>query len=587
MSRTTTTVDLKVNARELQKLDRVLGKTFDPARAKALSEAAGDLNKSFEQAAGAARGMASALEQAASTASDFSKLKQQLAAVRQEARRVRQELGAIGGVGAGATSAGGGGGGGGGSGGRGGGGFDWGRASDRAMGDPDTAGRGRKALSHGIEAIPRLGLAAAGVMLLGGALYSSYQRAARSRRDTYAARTPLGGSGRGRMPGLATGGGLHEITGTGITYGLSEAETHPMYGQMAAARGGPLSGQAFGFGMAAKYGMGVDLGTTGGLMKGLSRAGNMGGAAQRRGIATMIGQALALGLDGSEVNKYLQDISQLVGQQAEIGQRQLDMTAFREAERALGGEVGGYQAQRIIRGFAQGVSEIGYKGAGGATEFMLATAAGYRPGQGQDSYFAALQRMQDVGSNPQLLEGYLGRFMGGDDQGIHTRTAMIQRALQGIPGMGNVHQDTARRIAGGDRGAIREITMGVSDITEGGARGVAGDLQVEAGFEARRVRAGAEMAPAMQSLTDVTITVGEAFTSLAPAIEGAAWTMKGLVTAVSGVVGALGWFKDTLVGSSGDAVDAAVEVRRETGTNSAAVNTGMMTLEQERLWRRR
>jgi hypothetical protein len=300
-----------------------------------------------------------------------------------------------------------------------------------------------------------------------------------------------------------------------------------MYGQFMSGAGRGLGKDSFGAGLGAQQTYGVGLETSGAMMHSFRRLQSSryasGVGTEADGLAQFrkqLSAAVTLGLDGAELTGYMQESASLLSQQVELGQRDIDMTAFREQERDLGRELGGFQGARITRGFAQGVSEMGYSGAGGATEFQLASAAGYAPGQGMDSYFEALQKMQDVGQNPALMDRYLERYTDPDIGGEHTRIAMVQRAMEAV-GV-RMHADTARRYLGGDKGALSEVTAGV------GVSGVSSDLVTEASFERRRADMGGTMASAMQSLTETTLEMTRAAAAMSGAMTLVADGMAGI-----------------------------------------------------------
>ena len=179
----------------------------------------------------------------------------------------------------------------------------------------------------------------------------------------------------------------------------------------------------------------------------------------------------------------------------------------------------------MVSQFARGVSAKGYEGVGGATEFALAQAAGYEPGQGTDAYFKALHKMQNVSENPALMTSYLKRFLlPGEQAGSSTETAMIQRALQAVNV--KVHADSARSLAAGLR-AGRGATA-LANLPGLTAQGVHGDLRVEASLEAERADAGRKLAKTMQSLSRTTIELMKVVAKLSPALEGAAAVLEGV-----------------------------------------------------------
>ena len=517
--RTTANITIKADARSLNKVAQQMEDAFNPARAEGMQRATEGLNTSLEESGDTAGELAEQLGDAAGAVEGFKKLKQEIRSVTQEVKRLAQELQKVGGP---RRGSGGGGGSqvpsapttrtggapgtrvinppsGGGAGGSGSGGSMASRLRAGAYGGMSTA----------LSGIPIAGPAAGAILSMASSAYGGFLQRETGRRGSYAARNDA----TGRGGGVGAGG----IEGVAERFGHDQSAGNAMYGQFMSGAGAPLSSRSFGLGMGAQQNYGVDLGTTGSLLSGFRRGSGATEGGARGQFAKEMSAAVTMGLDGAELTGYMQQTAQMVTQQAELGARQLDMAAYHTAEKGLAATVGGFQSARITRGFSQGVSEMGYSGAGGATEFNLAVQAGYRPGQGMDSYFGALQKMQDVGSNPELMEGYLERFMDPSVGGENTRTGMIQRALQAT-GV-RVHADTARRIAGGDTSAIREVALSQGSI--GRAGGVNSALVTEAGFTRRTAEAGADpaMVRAMQNLRETTITMQETVTTLGPMIE--------------------------------------------------------------------
>ena len=541
--RTTAEINLKINsARALGDLDRAMNEAFDPTRIEDTTRATEDLGSTLEETGGAARVMATALDDAGESQQQFKLLKGELRSVRAEAKRVNQELERTLELSSqipSAAGSGGEGGGGGSGGGRGGGparipGATPGTTtrsppSGGGGGAPPSGGGGGGAgggtsstmqgVAAGLGGIPIVGALIGTLVGLSSQAYQSHLGRARSRRGTMAARTA-----GGDWAGAISSGSLE---GVGVGFGYAPTETAGMYSQFMSRAGGPLDQSSFKAAMGAQQTFGVDLGTSGGLIRGMMRGGSLDqSAALSRGLVAPLTNAVRLGLDGSELSAHMQETAQMVSKQVDLGVQSLNMAQYRETEIEMGERVGGYMGARMTRSFAQGVSDIGYRGAGGATEFMLAQQAGYEPGQGVEGYFSAAQRMQDIGNNPEMLQGYLQRFIR-DGAGEATNIAMVQRGYSAATGGQQLHADTARRFISGSRTPLSGGAIG----TLGRARGVHGDLATEAGFEVDRADAGTGVSDAMQSLTRSTINLMDAADQLSPLLEGAAGLLE-LATAL-------------------------------------------------------
>ena len=512
MARTTAEIEVKVNARALNDLERTLGDAFDPARAEGLTSATEDLNTAFEETGDVAKTLAESLDKAGDSVKKFKKLRDELKSVREEAKRVNSEFRRMQNLGGGGPRPPGGRGPGGGGGGGGGGG-----APPGGGGGSGAAGANRSfsAWTTGLKAVPYAGMALGAMTMMMRGAYQSHLGRAGARRGSYAARR--------QSQGGALGASGFERQGEG--FGYAPSESNQMYGQFMSQAGQPLEKGSFGAALGAQQSYGVGLETSGSMMHSFMRAGgeNQGGA--RREFKEQLAAAVTLGLDGSELTGYMQQSAELLSQQVEIGARDLDMSTYQSAELNLSEIVGGLQGGRITRGFSQGVSEMGYAGSGGATELQLAMAAGYQPGEGMESYHAARRKMQDVGTNPELMESYLARYTSEDVGGIETRTAATQRALEAV-GV-RVHADTAQRIVEGDKTALEGVASGELTL---GARGVDSSLVKEAGFERRRADIGGtpKLVGTMHKLTEATIQMQQTAANLSSVMLGMATVIEGI-----------------------------------------------------------
>lgn len=342
-----------------------------------------------------------------------------------------------------------------------------------------------------MKALPFVGAGIAGVLMAASKTYSRFLARETGRRGSFAAR-------QGAQTGDLTG--ASGLEGAGQAFGYAAPAAQQMYGQFMSRAGAPLGRDAFSSGLGANFRYGVDLGEAGAQMQAFRRGSSLGDAGAQEAFENTLRQAVGMGLDGSELSSYMQSQTQLVQRQVELGARGLDLTSFRALEGMLGGRVGGLQAQRMAREFSTGVSDIGYSGAGTASEFLLAQQAGYSPGSGTEAYFASLLKMQEISSNPELMEGYLSRFVtegAGEAQNI----TMLQRGYRAVTGT-NLHQDAARAYLGG--GGAEALMPGAIDL---GTTGVAGALQEEASFQNQLADLGAGFQEFQATMHRLDITV--------------------------------------------------------------------------------
>ncbi len=474
-------ISLEVNGRGLGSLNEQIEEAFDSARVEEFSSTTEEATQVLREAGGAARELSDNLEDSNDEFEGFKAAKQTIADVRRESKELNRSLRETvrllrqtqqgGGPGRGA----------------GGGGGPGGIVSDARGAGGDASGGGASAM----KAIPFVGAGIAGVLMAASKTYSRFLARETGRRGSFAAR-------QGAQTGDLTGASGLESAGQAFGYAAPAAQQ--MYGQFMSRAGAPLGSDAFSSGLGANFRYGVDLGEAGAQMQAFRRGSSLGDAGAQEAFENTLRQAVGMGLDGSELSSYMQSQTQLVQRQVELGARGLDLTSFRDLEGMLGGRVGGLQAQRMAREFSTGVSDIGYSGAGTATEFLLAQQAGYSPGSGIESYFAALQEMQGISSNPEFMEGFLSRFVtegAGEAQNI----AMLQRGYRGVTGT-NLHQDAARAYLGG--GGADALMPGAIDL---GTTGVAGALQEEARFQNDLAKLGAGFQEFQASMHRLDVTV--------------------------------------------------------------------------------
>lgn len=207
--RTTTTLDVKVNARDLNRLDTKLKDVFGTARARDFNRGIAGTERALMGLTSVVTRLTAELARQGQHSRHFERMENDIRDARREAEKLRAELERLrnmgGGAGGGGGSPGGGGGGGGGSPGGGpGGGPGAGRGSG---GIPDYSNVGRGAprwmgaqvgvpdassIATAMSAIPFIGLAAAGSTMASYQMYGSALGYQTARRDTFSQLGPQG-----------------------------------------------------------------------------------------------------------------------------------------------------------------------------------------------------------------------------------------------------------------------------------------------------------------------------------------------------------------------------------------------------------
>ncbi len=240
----------------------------------------------------------------------------------------------------------------------------------------------------------------------------------------------------------------------GIYGGMSNNESAAFVAQMVASGGGTASQygnrdikEAF----AAQAGLGIDAGTSGVLARG-----DQTGGATTAGSSTLaraIADAISLKLEGSDRQKYIQQIAASVENFATTG-----IKVDAQSEGSLGrmfqssGGLTGTRASAMAQGVSSSMSQLADGGPQNVDQMMVLQAAGFNPAD-PESYYKAQERLDNASP--------------GDRAKIYAQAE--SRALGGMTGMGRYAKAGALRRFGRNTGrnlrigeALRESSMGIS-----------------------------------------------------------------------------------------------------------------------------
>ena len=321
---------------------------------------------------------------------------------------------------------------------------------------------------------------------------------------------------RARAAMFSGGASSSDLTAMGQSFGDAPVAARQAASQVSQAMGHRASANQFGFARGAQISLGMGLQTTGSLMRSMGHMSGGSNASSEDRVANMIGTAVAIGLDGSELVEHMAGMESLLKKQTDLGQRNIDMAPMLAMQRRLGSVVDPHMAGRISRDFGSAGARIGMQGSGSQEELLLAQAMGYTGTT--ESYMQTMMNMQDPSAVSAALPNYLSRFQG---SGLSEtgRAFFTQRALKGV-GV-NVHGDTARAL-GGLAGASEVGGAGVTaaDVISAGRGATGGILTTEAGLESRRIEIGYRSAAAVQNLNSTMIALAStAMNTLEPALN--------------------------------------------------------------------
>jgi len=303
--------------------------------------------------------------------------------------------------------------------------------------------------------------------------------------------------------------GSYRTVGRG--FGYDATESVQLAQQMSQTAGRPAGAGTLGVGLALQRLFGVDVGLSGGAMRGLRQTGNAGSMTE---VATMVALAVASGLEGSEISEELQKHTAYLQQQASQGNR-IDNNKFLGARAGLVAQgIDNFRAGDMLRSFGDGVGAMGRRGAQSATDLRMMRAMGYTGKGGFEEYAEYMLKAQNRGEAMAAMPAYLKQF---DVAGLGEsgKAFFAQRAL-GQFGT-NIGADEAKNIRG--LKPFQDFT-GLQDTDSIVAAGLdltattGGSLVAEAGIRNQRIGVGGQIAGTAQALSRATNSMAKSVGNL-------------------------------------------------------------------------
>jgi len=335
--------------------------------------------------------------------------------------------------------------------------------------------------------------------------------------------------------------------------GMNKEETLNFLGSILQAGGGVATGEqakgirktAFG----AKTLFGVQGGVSGAFLKAGRRGGIVGGTGKADdALKQAINEGISLGLSGSEINQWLQQIASGIYQFQQTG---IGINVDSISKLAIDIGKAGLPITRAIN-MAQGITQylqgIGSKGiSGGADLMMLRELGGFRGG-GVGEYRKARSKLEELqfqaqgmgveGIAQSPISGALRSYMQNVGGGQATKSEMLQRLLQrwGVKGSVKQFDWLAMQLMGGpttgDQGKAiadfaKEQQKGQQELSAiskaGGISGAAArmvsarapNLRAQAEMQNKQITIGGKSVETMQALERNALKVSNAFIDLA------------------------------------------------------------------------
>lgn len=336
--------------------------------------------------------------------------------------------------------------------------------------------------------------------LAGGDAQRTANRETQRRRSAARAEAEAAtGQAAGRARARARRQEFGNVAGVGVSLGLNQLEAQQAVGQIAAAGGGTTSDVnaqgLVGTGLRAQRLLGADSGTIGSFLR-AGRRGGLTGAAGGEGLEVAIGQAVTLGLEGSEITEFLRITAQGIDQFRNTGVP-FNQQSIGALTAGFKGAVGVDLARNLAQGLTGAGQRLATQGPQNAFDLLTLQAFGFQGG-GDRELGTALDRAETGDFDTQGLQNVLGLFGNREDpRGLQR---FLQRATGQTFGRGATRQ-LQQLIQSGDlEGAVNQFleldagARGRQALNERG--GNIGRLdQQEAATQNRRLAAGRRLAP--------------------------------------------------------------------------------------------
>lgn len=334
----------------------------------------------------------------------------------------------------------------------------------------------------------------------------------------------------------------------GEKYGMGEAQAIQAVMPMLHAGGGGIS-QVEQQGMvpamfAAQqlYGIGAE---TSGAFLGAGRRGGMIGAKGQgaEALASTIGDALKLGLEGSEVTDYVQKMAQGIESWRQTGMpiNRNSITALSGAFSQLG--LGGLRGSIMGQQLGKSIQQISQTGPQDTMDLMMLEKFGGFKGGGVEEYVNAQERMENLGGKggigaPELMSLIQQLIVagGGDVKGVGVATLKDQLAKKGMQmswgeakfmarasmspeGLSEEDQKELKRIQAEMLGGAKGAPQGAAGLAEQAKlmlktpEGEA--LRRAAEIQNKQTGVGQAILKPLQDLQDSSVNISKAFQTLA------------------------------------------------------------------------
>jgi hypothetical protein len=343
------------------------------------------------------------------------------------------------------------------------------------------------------------------------------------------------------------------ITGAGAGLaGMAKPEAMQFAAQIAQIGGGraidmPKDFFRTAFAARTLYGVGPE--ATGAFMQAGRRGGLVGGAGRGgEALAETIGQATAIGLEGSEINDFLSVIAGGIQDWKRTG-IQINAGAITGIARGVGAAVGAVRGMAIARGMQAAATGMSARGPQTTLDLMMMQAAGYRGGGAGE--FEAAQIAIEKGLTSDQWNVILKRLIrqgGGAETGRLYAATMFRQAGITMPAseMAKLAQEGIGEVPGAPKAKVTG-----AELIERAPKALDPFLVRQAAITNKQLAAGQKMLTATQNTADSAANTAAVFVEkLGPTIDALTGKLNDLTMAVSGTTEAVkkskegGWFSE-------------------------------------------
>lgn len=336
----------------------------------------------------------------------------------------------------------------------------------------------------------------------------------------------LDAEAQARARAMAQARADYEIRTTGLEavgqrYGLGPSAALEQAAAAGRAAYGPVGPQGFETLLAARTMTGVDIAQGADIMGHFSRGYGARGpsASDAESFAKTLGDAVAAGMEGTQITQYLSQMSGLLdtafGQGAVISTQGIGNTML--GLQQMG--VAPVQAARLATGFTGAMMQTGQTGPRDAATFALMRAAGYTGRGGAEEYAESLFRLQDPQNQGAVMQNFVSQLRA-PGQGPAMQALIMQAGFRGV-GVGLGQRDARTLAAGGFTPGVGGQGDLATFLDRGRMAATAfGHLQRGAALEAEQVSVGRDIASTVQNALGAINNIAELFSgSLGPTMQ--------------------------------------------------------------------